>query len=94
MLFLLTDSPKKLKLEKIHGRFMQAGALLNFFFFLTNTKNNHSSAIDWWENTKSSLKDDARTFSENSYFFKENQNFNTEKKTAKLIQKRKPETAN
>ena len=88
MLFLLTDSPEKLKLEKIHGRFMQAGALLNFFFFLRNTKSNHSSAIDWWENTKSSLKGDARTF-----FSKKYQNFNTEKKTAKLLQKRRPETA-
>ena len=35
------------------------------FFFIKNTKNNHSSASDWWENTKSSFKD-VRAFSENS----------------------------
>ena len=34
-------------------------------FFIKNTKNNHSSASDWWENTKSSFKD-VRAFSENS----------------------------
>ena len=34
--------------------------------FIKNTKHNHSSASDWWENAKSSFKEDARTFSENS----------------------------
>ena len=34
-------------------------------FFIKNTKNNHSSASDWWENTKSNFKD-VRAFSENS----------------------------
>ena len=33
------------------------------FFFIKNTKS-HSSASDWWENTKSSFKD-IRTFLEN-----------------------------
>ena len=37
----------------------------DFYFFIKNTKHNHSSASDLWENTKSSFKD-ARTFSENS----------------------------
>ena len=37
----------------------------DFSFFIKNTKHNHSSASDWWENTKSSFKEDARTFSEN-----------------------------
>ena len=30
------------------------------------SKNNHSSASDWWENIKSSFKESARTFSKNS----------------------------
>ena len=38
----------------------------DFSFFIKNTKHNHSSASDWWENTKSSFKEDAKTFSENS----------------------------
>ena len=38
----------------------------DFCFFIKNTKHNHSLASDWWENTKSSFKEDARTFSENS----------------------------
>ena len=37
-----------------------------FAFFIKNTKNNHSSASDWWRNTKSSFKENARTFSKNS----------------------------
>ena len=35
-------------------------------FFIKKTKNNHSSASEWWKNTKSSFKDNARTFSKNS----------------------------
>ena len=35
-------------------------------FLLKTQKNNHSSASEWWENTKSSFKDNARTFSKNS----------------------------
>ena len=74
MLILLTDSSQKLKLEKIHGTLI---ILLlckpefsltreNFSFFIKNTKYNHSWANDWWENTKSNFKEDAKTFSENS----------------------------
>ena len=36
------------------------------FLILKTQKNNHSSASDWWENTKSSFKENARTFSKNS----------------------------
>ena len=37
---------------------------LQRLFLMKNTKNNHSSTSDWWENTKSSFKD-FRTFSDN-----------------------------
>ena len=33
-----------------------------FLFFIKNTKHNHTSESDWYENTKSSFKEDARTF--------------------------------
>ena len=36
----------------------------DFSFFIKNTRYNHSLASGWWENTKSSFKEDARTFSE------------------------------
>ena len=70
MLSLLTDYPHKLKLDKkIHG------TLIILFYaslsspqlqrlFLLKTQKSHSSASDWWENTKSSFKD-IRTFLEN-----------------------------
>ena len=35
-------------------------------FLLKKQRKNHSSANDWWENTKSSFKENARTFSKNS----------------------------
>ena len=35
----------------------------NFLFLLKTQKNNHSLASDWWENTKSSSKENVRTFS-------------------------------
>ena len=38
----------------------------DFPFGIKNTKHNHSSASEWWENSKSSFKEDVRTFSENS----------------------------
>ena len=38
----------------------------DFSFYIKNIKHNHSSASDWWKNIKSSFKEDARTFSENS----------------------------
>ena len=73
MLFLLRDSPQKLKLEKIHDTLiilfcvsLSAPWLQTFIFFIKNTKHNHFSASDGLENTKSSFKEDARTFSENS----------------------------
>ena len=88
MLFLLTDSPQKLKLEMVHGaliipfyvsssfpplqsRFKENAKVLsensttqeivtvsrqNLLFLLKTQRNNHSSARDWWENTKSSFK--------------------------------------
>ena len=97
MLYLLTDSPQKLKLGKVHGtliiifyvspsapplesRFKENAKILsknsttqeniiisrqNLLFLLKTLKNNHSSASDWWENTKSSVKENARTFSKN-----------------------------
>ena len=36
-----------------------------FDFLIKNTKNNHSSASDWWENTKCSFKGNAINFSKN-----------------------------
>ena len=35
-------------------------------FLIKTQKINHSSASDWWENTKSSFKENARNFSKNS----------------------------
>ena len=76
MLFLLIDSPQKLKLEKIHGTLIilyyvsLSSPPFKDFFFIKNTKNNHDSASDWWENSKSSFKKDTRTFSENIYYFR------------------------
>ena len=95
MLFLLPDSPLKLKLEKVCGalvvflyvslsspplqsHFRENAKILphhprdcynfrtKFDFFIRNTKSNHSLASDWWENTKSSFKDNSRTFYINS----------------------------
>ena len=95
--FLLTNSPQKLKLKKVHGaliilfyvspsspplksRFKENAKILsknsttqenitivrqNLLFLFKSTRNNHSSASDWWENTKYSFKENARTFSKN-----------------------------
>ena len=38
----------------------------NLFFYQKHKQNNHSSASDWWRNTKPSFKENARTFSKNS----------------------------
>ena len=38
----------------------------NFLFLLKTQKNTHSSASHWWGNTKSSFKENAKTFSKNS----------------------------
>ena len=35
-------------------------------FFIKNTKNNHSSASDWWEYTKYCFKENAKIFSKKS----------------------------
>ena len=35
-------------------------------FFIKNRKNSHSSASYWWGNTKSSFKENARTYPKNS----------------------------
>ena len=67
MLFLLTDSPQKLKLEKIHDTL-----IILFYERLSSTqlqillKNNFSSACDSWEYTKSCFKENAKMFSKNS----------------------------
>ena len=67
----MTDSPEKLVLEKINGTLiillyvsLSSTWLQTFLSLIKNTKRNHSSASDWWENTKPSFKEDARTFSE------------------------------
>ena len=38
----------------------------NLFFLLKTRKNKHSSASEWWRNTKSSFKENSRNFSKNS----------------------------
>ena len=66
----MTDSPEKLNLENIYGTLTilfyvsLSFPQLQRLFLMENTKNNHSSTSDWWENTKSSFKD-FRTFSDN-----------------------------
>ena len=67
---IFTDRfPSNIKLEKIDGTLItlfyvnqSPSQLQRRFFFIKSTKNNHSLASDWWENTKSSSKEDARTF--------------------------------
>ena len=90
---LLTDYPKKLKLEKIHGTLIilfyvswSSSQLQRLFFFMLKTqKNNHSSASDWWRNTKCSFKENARTSTKKNSTTQENiKIFKTDKKTAKL----------
>ena len=73
-MFLLTASPSKTKIGKDSWYFNNS--LLckpefslttkTFLLFIKNTKHNHTSASDWWENTKSSFKEDATNFSEHS----------------------------
>ena len=69
---LLTD-PQKLKLEKIHDTLIflfyvspSSPPLQRLFFFIKNTKNNLSSASDWWEYAKSCFKESAKIFSKHS----------------------------
>ena len=63
MVFLLTDYPQKLKVEKIHGILTEFSLTTDIFFLIKNTK--YSLESDWSENTKSSFKQNARTFSKN-----------------------------
>ena len=72
MLFLLTDSPQKPKLEKTNGTLIMlfyvspnSPQLQRHFFNLKHTEK-HSSARDCWGNTKSSFIENVRTFSKNS----------------------------
>ena len=78
MLFLLTDSPQKLQLEKIHGkdswkRLMKiiryvslSSPQLERLLFLLKTQKNHSSAYNRWEYTKYCFKENAEILSKNS----------------------------
>ena len=74
MPFLLTDSPQKLKLEKVscylNNSFLCklefSSATKTFIFLLKKQKNNHSLGSDWWEYTKPRFKENAKIFSENS----------------------------
>ena len=73
MQFLLTDSPQKLKLEKINGTLiallyirpssLQLQRILFFYYIKQKT---HSSSSDWWEYTNFCFEENARTFSKNS----------------------------
>ena len=63
MVYLLTDSPEKLKLEKIHGTLVLFYVKLSspqfqrlFFFYSKRKRRPLFSASDRWENTKSSFK--------------------------------------
>ena len=57
MLFLLTGSPRKLKLEKIHDTSVilfdvspsSSQVQRNGFLLKKDNNNNNSSASDWWE---------------------------------------------
>ena len=73
MLFLLTDSPEKLKLEKIHGFkivlfyvSLNSSQLEKLLFLLKTQKSNHSSTSDWWEYTKYRFKENAKILSKSS----------------------------
>ena len=73
MLFLLTDSPKKLNLEKINGtliifflcKFEFSSTTKNMLFYQKDKKP-HTLASDWREYTNSCFKENAGTFSKNS----------------------------
>ena len=60
MLFLLTDSPQILKLEKNNGK--DSPQLL----VLLKTKKKQSSASDWWEYTKYCFKENAKVLFKDS----------------------------
>ena len=72
MLFLMTDSPLKLRLEKIHGK--DSGKNLVYVspnspqtsFLIKKTKNNHTSTSDSWEYIKNRFTENAKILSKNS----------------------------
>ena len=72
MLFLSTDSPSKLRLQKIHPALIilfyvsLSSRQLQRLFFIKHIKNNHSSACDRCKYTKSCFKENTKIFSENS----------------------------
>ena len=98
MLFLLTDSPQKLNLEKIHDTLiilfyvspnsLQLQRL--FFFFVKTHKKTTSLQQVWWEYTKSCFKENVKIFSKNSTTHK---NITTEVRLQNLYKKEnfKPE---
>ena len=66
--------PSKAKIGKDSWYFMDSlsckpefSLTTKTFLFIKNPKHNHSSASDWWRNTKSSFKEDVRTFSEKKF---------------------------
>ena len=72
MLFLLADSPKKLKLGKIRGTLIvlfyvgpSSPQPQRLIFLLKTQESNHSSAGDWWEFTKSCFKENGKMFFKN-----------------------------
>ena len=73
MLFILTDSPQKLKLEKINSSLIilfyvipSSPQLQIICFFVKNTHKNHFSTCDWWEYINPCFKENARKFSKDS----------------------------
>ena len=75
MLFLLTDSSQKLKLQMFHGTLIilfyvspSSPQLQGLLFFIKKKQknNNHSSPSGWWEYTKSRFKENTNIFSKNS----------------------------
>ena len=101
MLFLLADSPQKLKLEKIHITLIiffyvspSSPQLQRLFFLLKIQKNDHFSTSDCQKNTKSSSEKNAKRFSKN-FTTQENIKFLilTEDRTT-YAKKRKLQTSN
>ena len=69
---IIDKFPSKGKIEKDSWYFNNSplcnpefSLTTDFSFFIKNRKNNYSSASDWWLNTKSSFKEDTKTFSKN-----------------------------
>ena len=79
MLFLLSDSPQKLQLKKIHEKdswkrimkiilyvSLSSPQLERLLFLLKTQKNNHFSAYNRWEYTKHCFKENPKILSKNS----------------------------